>query len=113
LIASLVRTSPGPETKGLKIELDGQERRTVCKSLVERRRRLIEHVEDTTQPRAERRSALRELVNIKSVLRKMSADDGYKNEIGALTGTDGKEFVDKGPSGDEAVLGSSCSAATD
>lgn len=91
LIDFQLRTPPGPGTKGLKIELDGQERRTVCKSLVERRRRLIEHVEDTTQPRAERRSALRELVTIKSVLRKMSADDGHKNEIGAPTGTD--QFV--------------------
>jgi hypothetical protein len=30
-------------------------------------------------------------VTIKSVLRKMSADDGHKNEIGAPTGTD--QFV--------------------
>jgi hypothetical protein len=79
----------------LKIELDGQERRTVCKSLAERRSRLIEHAEDTTQTRVAQRSALRELVTIKSVRRKMSADDGHKNEIGALTGTDGKELVVK------------------
>ena len=54
----------------MKIELDGQERRTVRKSLAERRRRLIEHAEDTTQTRAAQRSALRELVTIKSVLEK-------------------------------------------
>jgi hypothetical protein len=55
----------------LKLELDSQVRRAVGKSLVERRGRLIEKAEDTTQPRAAKRSALRELTAIKSVLRKL------------------------------------------
>jgi hypothetical protein len=38
---------------------------------VERRGRLIENAEDTTQTRAARRSALLELAAIKSVLRKL------------------------------------------
>jgi hypothetical protein len=38
---------------------------------VERRGRLIENAEDTTQSRAAKRSALRELTAIKSVLRKL------------------------------------------
>jgi hypothetical protein len=55
----------------LKLELDDQERRAVGKSLVERRRRLIENAEDTTLPRATKRSALRELAAIKSMLQKL------------------------------------------
>ena len=66
----------------MKIELDGQERRTVRKSLAERRRRLIEHAEDTTQTRAAQRSALRELVTIKSVLRKVRADTDIRTRSG-------------------------------
>jgi hypothetical protein len=55
----------------LKLELDDQERRVVSKSLVERRGRLIENAEDTTLPRAAKRSGLLELAAIKSVLRKL------------------------------------------
>jgi hypothetical protein len=55
----------------LTLELDDQERRAVGKSLVERRGRLIESVEDTTQPRAAKRSGLLELAAIISVLRKL------------------------------------------
>jgi len=36
----------------VKLELDDQERRAVAKSLVERKARLVESTEDTTQPRA-------------------------------------------------------------
>ena len=64
-------TSPGPETLGLKLELDDQERRAVRRSLVERRAHLIESTEDTTQTRAAQRSGLLELKAITSVLRKM------------------------------------------
>jgi hypothetical protein len=55
----------------LKLELDDQERRAVGKSLVERRGRLIENAEDTTLLCATKRSALRELAAIKSVLQKL------------------------------------------
>jgi hypothetical protein len=55
----------------LKLELDDQERRAVGKSLVERRGRLIENAEDTTLPRAAKRSASLELAANKSVLRKL------------------------------------------
>jgi hypothetical protein len=55
----------------LKLELDDQERRAVSKSLVERRGRLIENAEDTTLPRATKRSRLCELAAIKSVLQKL------------------------------------------
>jgi hypothetical protein len=40
----------------LKLELNDQERRAVGKSLVERKARLSENAEDTTQPRAAQRS---------------------------------------------------------
>jgi hypothetical protein len=55
----------------LKLELDDQERRAVSKSLVKRRGRLIENAEDTTLPRTTKRSALRELAAITSVLQKL------------------------------------------
>jgi hypothetical protein len=55
----------------LKLELDDQERRAVGKALAERKARLIENTEDTTQPRTARRSGLFELEAIASVLRKL------------------------------------------
>jgi hypothetical protein len=55
----------------VKLELDDQERRAVAKSLVERKARLIESTEDTTQPRAVQRAGLFELSAIASVLRKL------------------------------------------
>jgi hypothetical protein len=55
----------------LKLELDDQGRRAVSRSLVKRRGRLIENAEDTTLPRATKRSALHELAAIKSVLQKL------------------------------------------
>jgi hypothetical protein len=63
----------------VKLELDSQERRAVCRSLIERRSRLIENVEDTTQPRAAKRSALLELAAIKSVLGKLRGLLGPQN----------------------------------
>jgi hypothetical protein len=59
----------------LKLEFDSQERRAIGKSLVERRRRLIENAEDTTQPRAAKQSALLELAAIKSVLQKLRGNE--------------------------------------
>jgi hypothetical protein len=56
---------------GLKIELNNQERRALGRALVERRARLIESAEDTTQPRATQRVGLLELSAIASVLRKL------------------------------------------
>jgi len=55
----------------LKLELNDQELRAVGKSLVERKARLIENAEDTTQPRAAQRSGSFELEAIASVLRKL------------------------------------------
>jgi hypothetical protein len=55
----------------LKLELNDQERRAVGKSLVERKARLIENSEDTTQPRATQRAGLLELSAIASALRKL------------------------------------------
>jgi hypothetical protein len=59
----------------LKLELDDQERRAVGKALVERRGRLIENAEDTTQARAAKWSGLLELAAITSVLRKLRSND--------------------------------------
>jgi hypothetical protein len=75
----------------LKLELDSQERRAVGKSLVERRKRLIENAEDTTQPRAAKRSALLELAAVKSVLRKLRSNERrgsqhHKDEHGGAEG---------------------------
>jgi hypothetical protein len=75
----------------LKFDIDGQERRAVGKALVERRRRLIENAEDTTQPRAGKRSALLELAAIKSVLRKLRGNERrggqhHKDENGGAEG---------------------------
>jgi hypothetical protein len=55
----------------LKLELNDQERRTVGRVLVERRARLIERVEDTTETLPARRSGYLELTAIASVLRKI------------------------------------------
>jgi len=55
----------------LKLELDNNERRAVDKSLVERKTRLTEKAEDTTQARAARRQALLELSTIASILGKL------------------------------------------
>jgi hypothetical protein len=60
----------------VKIELDNPERRTVTRSLVERRNWLIEIVEDTTRSPASRRIGLLELTLIASILRKLGADGG-------------------------------------
>jgi hypothetical protein len=60
-----------PGTLSLKLELDDQERRTVRKSLVERRARLAERTGDTTQSRAAQRSGLQELKAIELVLQKL------------------------------------------
>jgi hypothetical protein len=78
--------------KSLKLELDSQERRAVAKSLLERGGRLIENAEDTTRPRAAKRSALLELAAINSVLRKlrgdeMRGDQRRKHQNGGTEGT--------------------------
>ena len=65
----------------MKLELDDQEQRAVGKSLVERRGRLIENAEDTTLPRATKRSALRELAAITSVLRKLRLNERRGHNI--------------------------------
>jgi hypothetical protein len=77
--------------KSLKLELDSQERRAVGKSLVERRKCLIENAEDTTRPRAAKRSALLELAAIKSVLRILRSNERrgskhHKDEHGGAEG---------------------------
>jgi hypothetical protein len=59
----------------VKLELDDQERRAVGKSLVERRGRMIENAGDTTLPHATKRSALRELAVIKSVVQKLRLNE--------------------------------------
>jgi hypothetical protein len=55
----------------LEIEFNDQERRAVSELLTERKARLIEIMEDTTQPDAERRAGLIELLVIASTLRKL------------------------------------------
>jgi hypothetical protein len=64
----------------LKIELDEQERRAVSKSLAERKGRLIENVEDSTQSRVSRRSGLLEIKAIASVLRKLRSKVARDNQ---------------------------------
>lgn len=59
--------------RGLKIELNDQERRALGKALVECKARLIESAGDTTQPRATQRAKLLELSAIASVLRKLQS----------------------------------------
>jgi hypothetical protein len=51
--------------------MDEQERRAVGRSLVHRKALLIENPEDTTKPKAVRRSGMLELRAIASVLRKL------------------------------------------
>jgi hypothetical protein len=65
------RTRRSAAQDNMKLELNDQERRTVGKSLGERKARLIENAEDTTRPLAARRSWSDELKAIASVLRKL------------------------------------------
>jgi hypothetical protein len=55
----------------LEIELNDQERRAVGRLLMERKALLIETTEDTTQPEAERRAGLIELLVVAATLRKL------------------------------------------
>ena len=55
----------------LETQLNDQERRTVGKLLMERRGRLVEMTEDTTEPDLARRAGLIELLTIDSVIRKL------------------------------------------
>ena len=57
----------------MEIELNDQERRAVGRLLTERKALLIETMEDTTQPDAERRAGLIELRVVASTLRKLCA----------------------------------------
>jgi len=59
----------------LELELNDQEGRALGRSLVERKARLIEKAEDTTQPPAARRSGSLELKAIASALRKLQSVD--------------------------------------
>jgi hypothetical protein len=59
----------------LEIDLNDQERRVVSRLLTERKARLIEITEDTTQPDAERRGGLIELLVVASTLRKLRLQD--------------------------------------
>jgi hypothetical protein len=63
----------------LKLEIDDQERRTIDRSLAERRSHLIEKAGDTTLASARRRADLRELSAIASALRKLR----QRNRCGA------------------------------
>ena len=67
----------------VKLELNDQQRRAVGKSLTERRARLIECIEDTTQTRAVQRLGLLELKVIKSVSNKMRSTNGAKHNAKA------------------------------
>ena len=55
----------------MEIQLNDQERRTVGKLLMERRARLVEMTEDTTEPDLARRAGLIELLTINSAIRKL------------------------------------------
>jgi hypothetical protein len=59
----------------MEIDLNDQERRAVDGLLTERKARLIEITEDTTQPDRARRAGLIELLTIASVIRKLSLRD--------------------------------------
>ena len=59
----------------MKIELNDQERRAVGRLLTERKARLIETTEDTTQPDAERRAGLFELLVLASILGRLRLRD--------------------------------------
>ena len=68
------KPSPAPATKRRhRVELDSREKWSVERSLLERQARLEEAVGDTTQENRVRRSGLRELPVINSVLRKLRA----------------------------------------
>jgi hypothetical protein len=60
-----------PRAGTLELEIDDLERRTIERSLAERRSHLIETTEDTTRTPARRQAGLRELSTIASVLRKL------------------------------------------
>jgi hypothetical protein len=66
-----VSGSLAPGNINVQIDLDDLERRSVIRSLVERRGWLIEIVGDTTRTPASRRKGLFELALITSVLRKL------------------------------------------
>ena len=55
----------------MEVELNDQERRALGRLLTERKALLIETTEDTTQPDAERRAGLIELLVVASTLRKL------------------------------------------
>ena len=55
----------------LEIELNDQERRAVGRLLAERKARLVEITEDTTEPDSARRTGLIELLTIVSVINKL------------------------------------------
>jgi hypothetical protein len=57
----------------VKLDLDERERRAVSISLADRKARLIELAQDTTQHPAARRAGMLELEAIKSVLRKLKS----------------------------------------
>jgi hypothetical protein len=63
------------EDNELKLDLDDEERRAIVRSLVERKARLIENIEDTARNPAARRSGSLELTAIASVLRKLRLAD--------------------------------------
>ena len=65
-------TSPWPGGKLLEVQLNDQETRAVGRLLTERKARLIETTEDTTQPDSARRAASTELLVIVSILGKLS-----------------------------------------
>jgi hypothetical protein len=64
-------TSPWAGDKLLEVKLNDQERRVLGRLLSKRKALLIEITEDTTQPDAERRAGLIELVVVASILRKL------------------------------------------
>jgi hypothetical protein len=59
----------------LELEIDDHERRAIERSLVARRSRLIEKVEDTTLTRVRRQAGIRELSAITSALRKLRSQN--------------------------------------
>jgi hypothetical protein len=59
----------------LEVKLNDQERRAVGRLLTERKARLIETTEDTTQPDSARRDGLIELLVVASILGKLRLRD--------------------------------------
>jgi hypothetical protein len=59
----------------LEIELNDQERRAVCRLLTERKARLMEITDDTTQSDTARAAALIELLVVVSILGKLRLRD--------------------------------------